>query len=126
MEQVDERISVRIDRSVVKVIDAVIKELGYPSRSEFFRTAVRSQIKNQEQKNTISVEVSPLVMECINALVDRGYYKSKEHAAQLAIIEHFTEENINKALRATEGMEIDAGKKIEVKVDCPTRQVTTK
>lgn len=126
MEQVDERISVRFDRSEVKVIDAIIKDLDYPSRSEYFRTAVRSLMKDQERKNTISVEVSPLVIDCIDALVDRGYYKSREHAAQLAIIDYFTEENINKALRATEGMEIVARKKIEVKVDCPTRQVTTK
>ncbi len=126
MEQVDERISVRFDRAEVKAIDAIIKEYGYPSRSEFFRTAVRFQVKSQEQENAVSVRVTPLALECIDALVDRGYYKSREHAIQLAIDSYFTEENVNKALRAIESMEIVTGKKIEVNLDCPNRHLTTK
>jgi metal-responsive CopG/Arc/MetJ family transcriptional regulator len=126
MEQVDERISVRFDRTEVKAIDAIIKEYGYPSRSEFFRTAVRSQVKSQEQDDAVSVRVTPLALECIDALVDRGYYKSREHAVQLAIDSYFTEDNVNKALRATEGMEIVAGKKIEVNLESPSRHITTK
>jgi Arc/MetJ-type ribon-helix-helix transcriptional regulator len=126
MEQVDERVSIRFEKSEVRAIERLMKELGYSNRSEFFRTAVRSHMENTGASNSVSAEVAPLTLECIDALVDRGFFRSREHAVQLALDHYFTDDNVNKALKAVETMEITAGKKIDVKVDPPTRHVTTK
>lgn len=126
-EQVDERISVRFEGKMIDEIDALVKELGFPNRSEFLRTAVRTQISTQQHANEISVKVAPLVLEYINALVDRGYYSSQEEAVQAAIYGFYTEEHIKKALKAMKSMEIVAGKKVEVDLESKTsRQMLTK
>jgi metal-responsive CopG/Arc/MetJ family transcriptional regulator len=126
MEQVDERVSIRFEKNEVRAIDKIIKDLGYSSRSDFFRTAVRDHMENIGTRNSISAEVTPLTLEVIDALVDKGFYRSREHALQLALDHYFTEENVNLALKAVESMEITAGKKIDIKLDHPHRQITTK
>jgi len=126
MEQVDERVSIRFEKHEVRAIDKIIKDLGYSSRSDFFRTAVRSHMETVGTRNSVSVEVTPLMTEAIDALVDRGFYRSREHAVQLALDHYFTEENVSLALKAVESMEITAGKKIDYKLDHPDRQITTK
>ena len=126
-EQVDERISVRFETKMISEIDALVKDMGYPNRSEFLRTAVRTQIENQQEEDAISVKVAPLVLEYIDTLVSRGYYRSQEHAIQAAIDGFFTEDNVKQAFRAMKRMEIVAGKKIEVGLESSTsRQMVTK
>jgi Arc/MetJ-type ribon-helix-helix transcriptional regulator len=127
-EQVDERISVRFETKMINEIDALVKEMGYPNRSEFLRTAVRTQMSIQQQENSISVKVAPLVLEYINTLVSRGYYRSQEHAIQAAIDGFFTEENVKQAFKAMKRMEIVAGKKIEADLENnnTSRQIITK
>ena len=126
MEQVDERVSIRIEKHEVRAIDKMIKDLGYSSRSDFFRTAVRNHMESIGTRNSVSAEVTPLMMDTIDALVDKGFYRSREHALQLALDHYFTEENVNQAMKAVESMEITAGRKIDYKVDHPNRQMTTK
>jgi Arc/MetJ-type ribon-helix-helix transcriptional regulator len=58
-----------------------------------------------------------LLLEYIEGLVERGYFRSREHAIQAAIDSFFTEERINQSLRAAEGMEVAAGKKVKVDID---------
>ncbi len=124
--EVDERVSIRFERHEIEAIDVFIKSLGYPSRSEFFRCAARTQMKTQQQRNTVSVEIASLLLEYIDGLVNRGYFRSKEHAIQAAIDIYFTEERINETLRAAEGMEIATGKKIEVDVNDSSQRIVSK
>jgi Arc/MetJ-type ribon-helix-helix transcriptional regulator len=126
MEQVDERVSIRFEKGEVRAIERLMKELGYSNRSEFFRTAVRNHMESVGARNSVSVEVTPLTLECIDALVGKGLYRSREHAVQLALDHFFTEENVSRALKAVESMEITAGRKIDVQVDPPTRHLTSK
>ena len=121
--EVDERISVRFEGAEVKAMDDIITEYGYPNRSEFIRNAIRSHMSSQQQRNSVTVEVSALLLEFIDALVERKYYISRENAIQKAIEAHFTEDITDQALRAAEGMEIGAGKKIKVDMDTPTQQI---
>lgn len=126
-EQVDERISARIDNKTITEIDALVNDKKYSNRSEFLRTAVRTQISTQQQSNAISVKVAPLVMEYINTLVDRGYYDSQEEAVKAAIYGFFTEENVRQAFKAMKRMEIVAGRKVEVDLESsPSRQIVSK
>ena len=126
-EQVDERISVRFESKMIKDIDALAKEMGCSNRSEFLRTAVRTQINNQKQKDAIPVRVAPLFLEYINTLVNRGYYGSQEEAIQAAVYGFFTEENVKQAFKAMKRLEIVAGKKVEVNLESNTsRQIVTK
>ncbi|MCK5024625.1 MAG: ribbon-helix-helix protein, CopG family [Thermoplasmata archaeon] len=126
-EQVDERISVRFENKMISEIDVLVKDMGYPNRSEFLRTAVRTQINNQHQENTISVKVTPLVQDYIDKLVEKGYYLSREDALQKAVSRFFTGENMKKDLQDADIMEIVAGKKIGIDLESSTsRQIVTK
>ncbi len=126
-EQVDERISVRFENKMISEIDALVKEMGYPNRSEFLRTAVRTQIEAQQKQDAISVELAPLVLEYIDTFVNRGYFRSREHAIQAAVEGFFTEENMKDMFRNMKRMEVIAGKKVEVGLESSTsRQMVTK
>ena len=83
-------------------------------------------MESMRTKNSVSVEVTPLSLECIDALIVRGFFKSREHAFEKALEFYLSEEILNKTLKTVEGMEITAGKKFDVKVDAPSRHVTTK
>lgn len=123
-EQVDERISARFEKAMMSDIDVLVKEQGFTNRSEFLRIAARTLLDAQQRKNTISVEIAPLVQEFIDAMVDRGYYRSREHAIQAAIDGFFTETRIKESFMAMKRMEIVAGKKVEVDLDSSTsRQI---
>jgi len=126
MEQVDERVSIRVERDEMEDIDSFISKLGYPSRSEFFRTAARARIQEHKQRNAVSVEVASLLLEYIEGLVDRGYFRSREHAIQAAIDSFFTEDRINQSLRAADGMEVAAGKKVKVDIDDRPQKIVSR
>ena len=112
---VDERISVRFESAEVKAIDSIISEYGYPNRSEFIRNAIRSHIVAQEQKNSVTIEVTGLLLEFIDALVERKYYRSREHAMQKAVDSYFTQEIYELARQEAECMEV-------VACDSPSRR----
>ena len=124
-EQVDERISARFEKAMMSEIDVLVKEQGFNNRSEFLRIAARALLDTQQRKNSTSVETAPLVQEFIDTLVDRGYYRSREHAIQSAIDNFFTEERVKEAFTTMKRMEIVAGKKVEVDLDRPSRQIIT-
>ena len=126
-EQVDERISARIDNKMISEIDALVKENQYSNRSEFLRTAVRTQIGSQQQPDAIAVEVTPLVLGTIDELVKRGFYLSREEAMKEAIKSFFTGSSLKNIVKDTELSEIVAGKKIEVDLESKTsRQIVSK
>ena len=123
-EQVDERISARFEKAMMDEIDVLVEQQGYSNRSEFLRTAARTLLEAQERKHTIHVEVSPLLMDFIQAMVDRGFYRSREHAIQAAVDSFFTEDRVKEAFKAMKRMEIAAGKKAEVDIETSTsRQI---
>jgi metal-responsive CopG/Arc/MetJ family transcriptional regulator len=122
---VDERISVRFEKHEVKAMDNAASQLGLNNRSEFIRSAIRSKISAQAQRNAVQVEVSALLLEFIDSLVDRKYFKSREHALLTAVEGYFNEENIEKARRAAESMEVTVGKKLDPEMDGP-RQTLSK
>jgi metal-responsive CopG/Arc/MetJ family transcriptional regulator len=123
---IDERVSVRFEQKEIENIDEFITKFGYPSRSEFFRMAIRNQIMTQQQRNSVAVELAPLLIEHIDVLVARGFYRTREHALQVAIDSYFTEDRIKTTLRAAEGMELSTGKKVEIGVDGTSQRVVSK
>ena len=126
-EQADERISVRLETNTINEIDAKVKEMGYPNRSEFLRTAVRTHIEGQQKKNAISVNVNSLLLDSIDNLVKRGFYDSREDALKKAITTFFTGESLKREIEDTELQEILAGRKVGVDLESSTsRQIVTK
>jgi len=123
-EQVDERISARFEKAMMNDIDVLVKEQGFTNRSEFLRIASRTLLDTQQRKNATSVEIAPLVQEFIDAMVVRGYYRSREHAIQAAVEGFFSGERVKDASETMKRMEIVAGKKVEVDLDSNTsRQI---
>ncbi len=125
-EQAEERISARFEKAMMDEIDVLVKTGDYGNRSDFLRAAARALLDAQEQRNTITVEMAPLVKEFIETLVDRGFYRSEAHAVQAAVDSFFTEERVKEAFKAMKRMEIVAGKKAEVDIENATpRQIIT-
>ena len=117
MEQADERVSFRMGKDEMGDIESFIKTQEYTNKSEFFRCAARAQMRTHHERNTVSVEVAPLLLEYIDKLVGRGFFLTKEDAIKEAINSYFTEERKNQCLREADGMEVAVGKKFKVDID---------
>ncbi len=127
MQEQDERISARLENKMINEIDALVKEEKYSNRSDFLRTAVRTQINSQQQEDAISVAPTKMVLKTIDGLVERGYYHSREDALDKAINGFFTDENMRKVITDADLMEIIAGSKVEANLESSTsRQIITK
>ena len=127
MQEQDERISARLENKMINEIDALVKDETYSNRSDFLRTAVRTQIDSQQQKDAIAVVPTKMVLKTIDGLVERGYYHSREDALDKAINGYFTDENMRKVITDADLMEIIAGSKVEANLESNTsRQIITK
>ena len=127
MQEQDERISARLENKMINEIDALVKDETYSNRSDFLRTAVRTQIDSQQQKDAIAVVPTKMVLKTIDGLVERGYYHSREDALDKAINGFFTDENMRKVITDADLMEIIAGSKVEANLESNTsRQIITK
>ena len=126
-EQVDERISARLENKMINEIDALVKDEKYSNRSEFLRTAVRTQINTQQKEDAITVKLSSMELKAIDGLVNREFYDSREHALEKIISRFLTDKNIKTLLKDMETLEIIAGNKVEANLESSTsRQVITK
>jgi len=126
-EQVDERISARLENKMINEIDALVKDEKYSNRSEFLRTAVRTQINTQQKEDAITVKLSSMELKAIDGLVNREFYDSREHALEKIISRFLTDKNIKTLLKDMETLEIIAGNKVEANLEGNTsRQVITK
>lgn len=120
----DERVSARFEKAMMDEIDRHVKLKGYTNRSEFLRMAARALLDAQQRENAVTVEISPLLKDFIDTMVDRGYYRSQEHAIHAAVDSFFNEERVRDAHKAARYMEIAAGKKVEAELDNRTsRQI---
>ena len=127
MEQADERVSFRMEKDEMEDIESYIKAQDYPNKSEFFRCAARVQMRTHHVRNTVSVEVAPLLLEYLDKLVHRGFFSTKEDALKDAIKGYFTEERKNQCLREADGMEVSVGKKFEVDIeDTPKPRIVSR
>ncbi len=112
--EIDEKISVRFQKKELNELDGLVEDLGYSSRSEFIRMAVVNQKENLKNLTSIQVEVPPLVLDYIDTLVEKGYYRSRENALHMAIDHYFDHERIDSAMKAAKGMEQMTGRSIDV------------
>ncbi len=126
-EQVDERISARLENKMINEIDALVKEEKYSNRSDFLRTAVRTQINTQQKEDTITVKLDSMELKTIEGLVKRGYYDSKEEALTKIITRFLTDGSIKKLVKSMDALKIIAGDNIEANLESSTsRQIITK
>ena len=126
-EQVDERISARLENKMINEIDTLVKDEKYSNRSEFLRTAVRTQINTQQKEDAITVKLSSMELKAIDGLVNREFYDSREEALEMIISRFLTDKNIKTLLKDMETLEIIAGNKVEANLESSTsRQVITK
>ncbi len=112
--EIDEKISVRFQKKELSELDGLVEDLGYSSRSEFIRMAVVNQKENLKNLTSIQVEIPPLILDYIDALVEKGYYRSRENALHMAIDHYFDHERIDSAMKAAKGMEQMTGRSIDV------------
>lgn len=126
MQEQDERISARLENKMINEIDALVNDEKYSNRSDFLRTAVRTQIDSQQIKDTITVKLDSMELRAIDGLV-RKYYGSREVALTKIITRFLTDENIRKLVKDLDSMTIVAGDKIEADLESKTpRQILTK
>ena len=127
MQEQDERISARLENKMINEIDALVKEEKYSNRSEFLRTAVRTQIDTQQKEDAVTVKLNSMELKTIDGLVKREYYDSREEALAKIITRFLTDENIRKLVKDMDTLEIIAGNKVEVDLESRTsRQTITK
>ena len=112
--EIDEKISVRFQRRELNELDQLVDDMGYSSRSEFIRRAVENQKKNMENLATVQVDIPPLILDYIDALVEKGYYRSREDALHKAIDHYFDHERIESAMKAAKGMEKVTGRSMDI------------
>ena len=127
MQEQDERISARLENKMIDEIDALVKDEKYSNRSDFLRTAVRTQIDTQQKEDAVTVKLNSMELKTIDGLVKREYYDSREEALAKIITRFLTDENIRKLVKDMDTLEIIAGNKVEVGLESSTsRQVITK
>ena len=112
--EIDEKISVRFQKRELNELDQLVNKMGYSSRSEFIRQAVENQKEIMDNLATVQVEIPPLVLDYIDTLVEKGYYRSREDALHKAIDHYFDHERIDSAMKAAKGMEKVTGRSIDI------------
>ncbi len=112
--EIDEKISVRFQKRELSELDQLVDDLGYSSRSEFIRQAVVSHKQSIENMATVPVEVPPLILDYIDTLVEKGFYRSREDALHKAIDHYFDHERVEAAMKAAKGMERVTGRNIDI------------
>ena len=127
MQEQDERISARLENKMINEIDALVNDEKYSNRSDFLRTAVRTQIDTQQKEDAITVKLDSMELKTIEGLVKRGYYDSKEEALTKIITRFLTDGSIKKLVKSMDNLKIIAGDTIEADLESNApRQILTK
>jgi Arc/MetJ-type ribon-helix-helix transcriptional regulator len=112
----NERITLRLEKENLELIDAFLKEnKSYDSRSQLVRDAVQSFIQSlRGEGNTVSLHVPKYYLELIDRLVADGYFLSREHAIVRSVEEWFTRERVKEIQDHRQEIDKTTGKVVSV------------
>ncbi|MFQ5986210.1 MAG: ribbon-helix-helix domain-containing protein [Thermoplasmata archaeon] len=114
-----ERITIRLDRDILARMDAWLKERpGYASRSQLCRAAVRQLLESLEGRSTrVTAEIPASYLDFLDALIQSGYFLSREQAVRRLIEEGLSRERVKEILAHQESMGRASGKIFPVELE---------
>src|SRR6266480_1994079 len=92
----NERITLRLEKENLELIDAFLKaKTGHGNRSQLVREAVQAYIQAiREGGDRITIRVPRYYLDLIDRLVAEGYFLSREHAVVRSVEDWFTRERV--------------------------------
>ncbi len=114
-----DRITIRLEPDILARMDAHLKRgPEYGSRSQMCRVAVSQFLEAAEGfSNRVTVEIPPVYLEFIDALVENGYFLDREDAAVRILINGLSKERVKEILEHQETMGRAAGKIFPVELE---------
>lgn len=115
-----DRITIRLERDILVRMDALL-QAGRPqfgSRSQMCRVAVRDFLESAEgYSNKVTVAVPPAYLDFIDALIERGYFLSREDAVLRLLANGLNRERAKEILEHQETMGQATGKIFPVELE---------
>src|SRR5205823_15015472 len=92
----NERITLRLEKENLELIDAFLKgSTSHGNRSQLVRDAVQAYIQTiREGGDTVRIRIPRYYLELIDRLVADGYFLSREPAVVRSIEEWFTRDGV--------------------------------
>ncbi len=114
-----DRITIRLEPEILARMDALLRRgHRFGSRSQMCRVAVSQLLETMEGfSNRVTIEVPPAYLEFIDALVDGGYYLTREDAVTRILAEGLSKEKVRDILEHQESMGRAAGKIFPVELE---------
>ncbi len=114
-----DRITIRLEPEILTRMDTLLaKGSRYGSRSHLCRLAVRRLLETEEgHSNRVTAEIPKAYLEFIDALVEGGYFASREEAVERLVKEGLTDDRVKALLGHQEAMGRAAGKLFPVKLE---------
>jgi metal-responsive CopG/Arc/MetJ family transcriptional regulator len=116
MKEVNERVTLRLERDNLDRMDSFLRETKeFSNRSQFLRVAVETFIDRTEKtQEEVSVKIPAKYLGYIDALIRDDYFLSREYAVLRCIEEFFSPENIKKIGEHNKTMGVASGKEASV------------
>lgn len=113
-----DRITIRLEQEILARMDAFLERTPkFGSRSHLCRVAVDRFLESVEGfSNRVTAEIPTAYLEFIDALVEKGYFVSREQAVQWLVMEGLKRDRIKEILEHQETMGRAAGKLFPVEL----------
>ena len=112
----NERITLRLEKENLELIDAFLKEnTSHGNRSQLVREAVQAYIQTiREGGDRVTIRIPRYYLDLIDRLVADGYILSREHAIVRSIEEWFTRERVKEIQDHKQEVDKATGKVVSV------------
>jgi Arc/MetJ-type ribon-helix-helix transcriptional regulator len=117
--ETSDRITIRLEQEILARMDAFLQRTSrFGSRSHLCRVAVDQFLESVEGfSNRVTVEIPKAYLDFIDALVEKGYFISREQAVQRLVTEGLSKDRIGEILEHHETMGRAAGKIFPVELE---------
>ncbi len=114
-----DRITIRLEPEILARMDAYLKEdQSFGSRSHLCRVAVSQFLESAEGfSSKVTVEIPRAYLDFIDALVDTGYFLSRDEAIQRLVKEGLSKERVKGIIEHQETMGRASGKIFPVELE---------
>jgi metal-responsive CopG/Arc/MetJ family transcriptional regulator len=116
MKDINERVTLRLERDNLDRMDSFLKKTKeFSNRSQFLRVAVEAFIDRTEKgQEEVSVKIPAKYLGYIDALIRDDYLPSREYAVLRCIEEFFSPENVKRIDEHNKEMGVASGKEVAV------------
>lgn len=114
-----DRITIRLEPEILARMDSLThRDHRFGSRSQLCRVAVSQYLEAIEGfSNRVTVEVPPAYLEFIDALVENGYFLTREEAVMRILAEGLSKDRVREILEHQETMGRASGKIFPVELE---------